>query len=69
MSRKVPEKNWKTDLFSVGEANNKTTMAIKGCDPDSRIAKTGCVDAHSDSYFTDGNGVSFSFSSLKTKKN
>ena len=41
----------------VSSATNTTNLVIKGCDRDSHVAKTGCVDSHSDHYFQDGQGV------------
>ena len=44
-------------LDVVSSATNTTNLVIKGCDRDSHVAKTGCVDSHSDHYFQDGQGV------------
>ena len=44
-------------LDIVSSATNTTNLVIKGCDRDSHVAKTGCVDSHSDHYFQDGQGV------------
>jgi len=51
------EKSCLYGKVKLSSATNTTNLVIKGCDRDSHVAKTGCVDSHSDHYFQDGQGV------------